>query len=137
MTIDLQAFYRGHLVRLNRKRKLSMIQAKLTKATEQARRHPDTIIGNRTSSAISTLKTHASNMSQNRKSSAGAVSSKDLMDACIALEVSTEVSKACCKKIIRGEASSLLLHLIRTCDRSKESQEILRYVVFNLQKKRV
>lgn len=144
----IQAFYRGHVTRLARKRNLSLIHAKLTKATKEAKSHPSRAIGTRTAEAISALRLYANETDPNKQKerekqallmSAGKspkkvrkITTYELVEACKALEFSTQVSKTCCNELIRGESSNLLLHLIRTCDRSKDSQELLHHALNTL-----
>ena len=146
----IQAFRRGYLTRMQRKRKLSVIHSKLSKATKDAHSNPSQSIGARTADAIAALRTYANETDPNKakqlqsgtKSPTKSVSKSprkarkitvvELLDACKALEFSTEVSKTCCNNLIRGETSSLLLHLIRTCDRSRDSQELLHHALITL-----
>ena len=132
----IQARFRGSIVRAQRKRKLSMIHAKLEKANAAAKQNPSSVIGARTTHAIEVLKSYAASNDPKLLASASkprkVVSVKELLDACKSLEFSTEVSKNCCKNLIRGETGSLLLHLIRTCDRSRDSQELLHHALITL-----
>lgn len=131
----IQAMTRGASVRTQRKRKLSIIAAKLMKANEVAKSHPELIIGTKTSNAICTLKLHAANHDQSLAPNTVAgthITTGELLRAVKNLEYSTEVSKVCCKKMIKGESAGLLMHLIRTCDRSRDSQELLQTALVTL-----
>ena len=94
--------------------KVNSLRKKIKLTEIKAKADPSLQLGKRTLVALQTLhKNDGMMISQ-------------LIKACEILEFSTEISMRCCQAFANSSATSILLDLIRSCNRSKPHQELLK-----------
>jgi abnormal spindle-like microcephaly-associated protein len=111
----LQAVNLSRQVRIKSSSVLTTMRNKLKIADAKARSQPALTLGKQTTSALQTLQS-------------GKMISH-LLQACQTLELSTSVSSRCASAFAECGASTILFSLIRSCNRSKPHQELLKHAL--------
>jgi hypothetical protein len=111
----LQGVWQSKAQRTAAPPKLQQMRQRLAVADANARSKPTLTLGKQTKEALHTLQ-------------CGKMISH-LLKACATLELSTDLSKRCCTDFASASASGILFGLIRSCNRSKPHQELLRHAL--------
>ena len=111
----LQAISRGRVVRKRRSKKAAILSKRIVKANRKAREDPSLRLGRRTTSALKVLET--------------STRLSEIMAAVTTLEAATRLSIKCCEDFVLANATSILLALIKTCNRSLPHVELLHMIL--------
>lgn len=114
----LQAVIRARAVRRRRTKKFSTIVTRLDLANKKARKNPNLQIGYKTRHALTVIQTSKS--------------LAEIMDAVKSLETSTRLSALCCVLFTEANAATILLDLIRSCNRSVPHVELVQCILLTL-----
>lgn len=108
----LQAAWRGAVVRRRNRKRVEAARLRLAKANERARADATMTLGSRTSRALDVV--------LNSKALT------EILHACVTLEVSTRLSRRCAQRFAFTQAAPVIIALIRSCNRSKPHQQLVR-----------
>lgn len=119
LALFLQSSLLGSRERLKSSKPVKLAARRIREATHRAMKEPHMQLGIRTTRALLTL--------QRSKRMV------ELMEAVETLEISTRLSKSCCKAFADAGAPEILYNLIRTCNRSLPHIELLQFVLATLE----
>eukprot|EP00934_Nitzschia_sp_Nitz4_P008780 Nitzschia sp. Nitz4//scaffold206_size41850//5431//13286//NITZ4_007417-RA/size41850-processed-gene-0.40-mRNA-1//1//CDS//3329541550//8770//frame0 len=114
----LQAVFRARMARRRRTKKVTAIAKRVVVANRKSRENPKLRIGYKTRHALKILQTSRS--------------LAEIMDAVKSLETSTRLSPLCCVLFTEANAATILLDLIRSCNRSVPHVELVQCILLTL-----